>query len=274
LILERELKQSFEVRDSRDGFLWINNEVVDDLAPKIGASAFLVYAVIARHASKLSTAFPSQATIAEKCGLSERAIRTALSVLRDSKLLTWEQVKGPQKKHPHNVYTLLKPPANFAATSENPRQKTTETTGSQLPANKIKPNKKETPITPDGVQEIDPRHSMVRTFIQTCYEKLCGIKAPWAGPEAKMLSQLLKDNPSWTYDQIRRMVWNRFRSENHPRSEAPRRWLNNVSAYIDGPLDRFGKVTKHPEPIAVLVNTNAVNDAEVERKRREAKLAK
>jgi hypothetical protein len=138
------LGQSFEVRDTRAGFLWINNEVLDDHAPKIGASAFLVYAVIARHANKSSVAFPSQATIAEKSGLSERAIRTALGALRDAKLIAWEQVKGAEKKYPHNVYTLLQPPANSAASSANLRQNSTQTTGSQLPTNKIEPEQDKT----------------------------------------------------------------------------------------------------------------------------------
>lgn len=140
------MADTFQVRDNRNGFLWVNNEIVDEFASKIGPTAFLVYAVLARHAHFGSeVAFPSQKKIAFLSGISERAVRTALCILRDNGLIRWEQRQGTDKKYHHNVYVLtqpdIKPAADSADGSENHRN---ETAGSQLPTNKTKKNKTKT----------------------------------------------------------------------------------------------------------------------------------
>jgi Helix-turn-helix domain len=97
-----------EIRDRRGGFLWINNEVIDDYAPKIGGSALLVYIVLCRYANNATgEARPSQETLAKLCELSPRSIRRAISTLEHHKLIETEQltVKGQWDR---NVYYLLK----------------------------------------------------------------------------------------------------------------------------------------------------------------------
>jgi len=55
-----------------------------------------------------------------------------------------------------------------------------------------------------------------------------------------MLSQLLKENPSWDLQQLSLCVVHRFQSKaNH--SELPASWVSRLPEYASGPIDRYGK---------------------------------
>jgi hypothetical protein len=97
-----------EIRDRRGGFFWLNNEVIDDYAPKIGGSALLVYMVLCRYANNATgESRPSQGTLAAICELSARSIRRAVATLETHKMIEKEQLttKGQWDR---NVYYLLR----------------------------------------------------------------------------------------------------------------------------------------------------------------------
>jgi hypothetical protein len=123
-----------EIRDRRGGFLWINNEIIDDYASKLGGSALLVYMVLCRYANNASgEARPSQDTLAGNCELSERSIRRALGVLEKNNLIETKRVivKG---RWDQNVYTLLVVPSSRP--DKNDRPTTGQTTGHHSTMNK------------------------------------------------------------------------------------------------------------------------------------------
>lgn len=101
-----------EIRDRRGGFFWLNNELIDEHAANIGASALLVYMVLCRYANNdTAQARPSQETLASICQLSERSIRRSITVLEDNKLIETQRltVKG---RWDQNVYVLLAVPTS------------------------------------------------------------------------------------------------------------------------------------------------------------------
>ena len=67
---------------------------VFDLAPQLGASAFLVFAVLAKHAGAAGDCWPSAARIAKISGLSRRTVQTSLAKLADFNLIEINQRRG------------------------------------------------------------------------------------------------------------------------------------------------------------------------------------
>jgi hypothetical protein len=135
------MKHTFEVRDKRTGFAWINNEIIDEFLSEIGPSAFAVYVILARHANnETQLTFPSQERLGELLGMSRRTIYSALKLLCDYRLIRIE--KSQHGGYVHNVYTLLQPCAKSACgfsheqpTAQPPAIGDT-TTCSRLPNNK------------------------------------------------------------------------------------------------------------------------------------------
>lgn len=110
------MEQYFEVRDKRNGFLWIGKEIVEDYAKIIGPSALLVYIILAKFAdNKTSESFPTQAQIADLAGLSERTVRTVLTNLETVKLITIDKLPA-KGGYFYNRYTLLQPPEEISGT--------------------------------------------------------------------------------------------------------------------------------------------------------------
>jgi len=93
----------------------------------------------------------------------------------------------------------------------------------------------------DHSEPVDPRHAPIRQLIQQLHLQKFRVKCQWDGSEGKALDRLLSSNPSWTEEQLTRMVHARFDSEaitgNRPRS-----WLPRLDDYAGGPLDRFNKL--------------------------------
>ena len=80
-------------------------------------------------------------------------------------------------------------------------------------------------------------------FIEICRlyaETNPGAKVPWGPRHGKMLKNVLASIPSWTESEILACVRNRFASDVNP-AEDPARWLQKLTDYRAGPLDRFGK---------------------------------
>jgi len=90
-------------------------------------------------------------------------------------------------------------------------------------------------------EPVDPRHAQIRQVIQYLHLQTFRVKCQWDGSEGKALDRLLSANPSWTDEELARMVRNRFASE-AVTSERPRKWLSNIGSYAAGPHDRFNKL--------------------------------
>jgi uncharacterized protein YdaU (DUF1376 family) len=95
---------------------------------------------------------------------------------------------------------------------------------------------------PNGeARSADPRHVSTERLIKELHLATFGVACPWDGSEGKVLHALLAANPSWTQEQLDRMVSHRFQSESIA-AERPRKWLADLGAYVVAPLDRFGKL--------------------------------
>ena len=67
-----------------------------------------------------------------------------------------------------------------------------------------------------------------------------GIQMPWDGREGKHLEMFLRAAPQITLPQFRGFLNNRAKSEvNH--GERPSQWIDWVTSYSAGPMDKFGK---------------------------------
>lgn len=64
-----------EVQDKRQcGWLWLDNEILDIYAPKIGVYGLAVYVGLARHANGSRACWPSYETLATELGMSRRKV--------------------------------------------------------------------------------------------------------------------------------------------------------------------------------------------------------
>jgi hypothetical protein len=88
---------------------------------------------------------------------------------------------------------------------------------------------------------IDARHASIRELIQKLHLETFQVRCEWDASEGKALDRLLAGNPSWTVEEISRMVRNRFESEGIT-PDRPRKWLSNIGSYAAGPHDRFNKL--------------------------------
>lgn len=75
--------------------------------------------------------------------------------------------------------------------------------------------------------------------------------ATWDGSEAKALDRLLKAKPDLTPDRFRQLLACRERSDvNH--NERPRAWIERLTDYGGGPLDRFKLPAASSRPEAIV----------------------
>lgn len=73
-----------------------------DRAAEVGASAWLVYAILCRHADESRHCYPGIATIASKTGLSQRSVRYAIKRLEAAGWIVVNRGRGKV-----NSYDLL-----------------------------------------------------------------------------------------------------------------------------------------------------------------------
>lgn len=94
------------------GHYTIDNEMVDDgWAAKIGATAYLVYSALCRHAN-VDTAicdmdYVNNPKIAENTGLSRKTVINVMKVLKSFNMITFLQ-KGGGRKRPNEIQLLHK----------------------------------------------------------------------------------------------------------------------------------------------------------------------
>jgi DNA-binding MarR family transcriptional regulator len=102
-------RPELRVRDFRKAkFFWLDNEVVDDFLPKIGGTAFAVYAYLCRYASNSTQeCWPSMSQMAERLQLSKSTVRRSLIALNDISLIKIEKGQRGGDRHEPNTYVLL-----------------------------------------------------------------------------------------------------------------------------------------------------------------------
>jgi uncharacterized protein YdaU (DUF1376 family) len=85
------------------------------------------------------------------------------------------------------------------------------------------------------------RHDEFKKAVKKYWDhKNPGIQMPWDGREGKHLEMFLRAAPQITIAQFRGFLKNRAKSEvNH--GERPSQWIDWVTSYSAGPMDKFGK---------------------------------
>lgn len=94
-------------RPPASGWFWIDNKVLDMLST-IGPTAFIVYAILARHANVNRKCHPGLTTIARMAGMkTKKPVLQALKVLARNRFIAINRKRSKTGVHSHNEYTLL-----------------------------------------------------------------------------------------------------------------------------------------------------------------------
>lgn len=96
---------------------------------------------------------------------------------------------------------------------------------------------------PSGASPGDVRHTLFRLEIFASWPEG---EPSWNGREGSALSKLLAANPRLTLEGFRRLLKHRRDSEGVNLSARPYGWLEKVTDYGSGPLDRYGKPLQAP----------------------------
>jgi hypothetical protein len=92
-----------ELRDERErGWFHIDNAVIDEYLPRVGVSAFTVYACIVRHADRYGVAFPSYTKLQHLLGTGRAQIASAIKKIVEAGLVWIESGKRGQ-----NIYHIV-----------------------------------------------------------------------------------------------------------------------------------------------------------------------
>ena len=116
------MEKEFEVRDMRiKEKFFVDDEYLNGYAKLCGISATGVYFVLCRHADKKQECFPSKKLIAEKLGITERTVYSAIKILEEWRIIERrEQGRKSNGSFKNHIYILLdkkkwktKPQANI-----------------------------------------------------------------------------------------------------------------------------------------------------------------
>ena len=120
---------------------WIklDNEIIDAHLARLDATAWKLYLCLLRHANRDSACWPSQAAIAEKTGLGERAVRNAIGRLVEAGLVIVERRPGKPITYLLTPAPSCRPPDEGPAPScRTPRHRRAGDPGTVVPQNKNK----------------------------------------------------------------------------------------------------------------------------------------
>ena len=111
----------YKVRDLRERFFQVDDVYLNGYAKLCGINATGVYIALCRHANKEQSCFPSKKTIAERLGISERSVYTAIKNLEKWNLIKVES-QGRKKDGSYRslTYYLLDKSQWNAKPSANP----------------------------------------------------------------------------------------------------------------------------------------------------------
>jgi DNA-binding transcriptional ArsR family regulator len=98
----------FKVRDKRNkGWFFLDNEYLNGIGKHLGPTGIAVYVSLCRHADQEQKCFPSQKTIAEEIGSTDRSVRRHLKKLEELNIIQLEKVRTSEGKWLNNIYWLL-----------------------------------------------------------------------------------------------------------------------------------------------------------------------
>ena len=185
----------FKVRDFRNkSFFLVDDVYLNGFAKILGPHAACVYFSLCRHADKTQYAFPSEKLIAEEFNMSERTVRSKISLLKKRNIIEVVRERSQDGKWLRNTYILLdksewrKPEATPASGPEatddiNQRQPlplkdthiikdTHNITPISVVSFPLKKENKISDITPEILQEISDKYKVPLGFVQLELEKL------------------------------------------------------------------------------------------------------
>lgn len=102
------MDKKFKVRDSRKkGWFFLDNEYLNGMGKYVGPIGISVYVSLCRHSDNSQRCFPSQKTISEEIGVSERSVRQYLKKLEQLNVLVSEKERRSDGSWLNNVYYLV-----------------------------------------------------------------------------------------------------------------------------------------------------------------------
>lgn len=93
-------------RDGRPGRFWVDNDVLDEYARRIGVHAYAVYTALARHADANGMCYPSTGTLADELDISRPTVSKAIHTLEGAGLIDIKERKLAVRGQTSHVYTL------------------------------------------------------------------------------------------------------------------------------------------------------------------------
>lgn len=230
----------------RGGFLWINNEIIDDFAAEIGGTGLLVYVILCRYANNgTAESYPSQEKLAELCQVSVRTIRRAIASLQQHKLILIDQLTEGGK-FSRNIYTLLRVRrTNLASEQGAPEDITVgHTVGHHSPTNNTEQDlEQDLVLSPSEgkTPKVDSRFPPFKELIfRFCIWKW-GREPMWDGAEANQLSRLLKADPKLETNTFAVWLKNYGASKDISPGERPCMFLPRISKYSVVALNQYGR---------------------------------
>lgn len=124
----------------RRGFFQIDNLIIDEYAPQLGAYGVAVYNVLSRFANRKGECFPSQATIAKRLDMSRMQVSREITKLKVLGLIEVHPQYGPNGEQRANLYILCdiptaEPPVTHRYTPRH-HELHPPVTGSDTPCNR------------------------------------------------------------------------------------------------------------------------------------------
>lgn len=167
------------LRDRRkQRWLWVDHEVIDEYAAKIGPHALSVYVYLVRRANSEDQAWPSIKTICEALGMGRTKAKESLQILYKHELVGFEVRVSETGDPDTNLYTILEVQIPEGRSPHDPGVGR-HTTGGRSPhdhkeeTGKNKQGKKEeTPgIQPTGFlvgfEDLEPRERDILEVLQS-----------------------------------------------------------------------------------------------------------
>lgn len=253
----------FEVRDSRDGFLWLSNSFFDNYIQHIQPTSIVIYLAIARMVNnQTQTCFPSYERLSNMTGMARSTVAIAIQELRNVGVVAWE------KEGRKNVYRLLnttspknglfkEPVRSVDTTSPKNDPNQSEPSDSNKTINKTKEQNPSPPsvssgndlvLSPDNQtnhsskqkKETDPRTAAVREMLAVFWnDKNSPDELYWEAADAAQLKSFLKRWPKRSVGDIARALGNYGDSEGIVETRTPKEFLPRLHLYFEGPLNRF-----------------------------------
>ena len=112
--------QGAELQDVRGGRFWMDDDIIDQHAAKIGPYALAVYTYLCRRANKQKQAMPSLKRMGDELGMSRSTVQKAIDTLAAHRLVGVSQRKqGDTQEYTSNLYTILDASRGIGVPSKN-----------------------------------------------------------------------------------------------------------------------------------------------------------